>query len=107
MGADPADVGHLFYRPHRMSAGSFARVHAMLNSFFGVISRAFLSVIAPREIFFQPNIEADEEVARAHLVDFEFGDSGPAVAPGDGDGGEAVSPHDRLQWELDGDIKMG
>jgi hypothetical protein len=44
-------------------------------------------VIAAGEVFFKPDIEDDEEVAAAHFLDFQFGDAGAAVSPGDGDGG--------------------
>jgi hypothetical protein len=45
-------------------------------------------VVPAGEVFFEPDIDADEEVAAAHFLDFEFGGAGAAVAPGEGDGGE-------------------
>jgi hypothetical protein len=51
-------------------------------------------VVPAGEVFFQANIEADEEVAAAHFFDFEFGGAGAAVAPGDGDGGETEAADD-------------
>jgi len=67
---------------------------------------AVFTIVAPREIFFEPDVEADEEVAAAHFFDLEFGDPVAAVAPGDRDGGEAVSAHDGLKGELDCDVEM-
>jgi hypothetical protein len=51
-------------------------------------------VVPAGEVFFAPNIGADEEVAAAHFLDFEFGGAGAAVAPDDGDGGETEAARD-------------
>jgi hypothetical protein len=47
----------------------------------------------PGEVFFEPDIEADEDVAAAHFLDFELGGAGAAVAPGGGaaEAGSSVS----------------
>ena len=59
----------------------------------GVISGWFSG--SPRgRSFFQASIEADEEVAAAHFLDFELGSAGAAVAPDDGDGGETEAARD-------------
>lgn len=64
-------------------------------------------VIPAREIFFQPHIEADEEIAAAHFCDLKFGDAGAAVAPSDGDGGETKAADDGFQREFDRDVEVG
>ena len=64
-------------------------------------------IIAAGEVFFEPDIEADEEVAAAHFLDFEFGGAGAAVAPSDGDGGETEAADDGFEREFDRDVKMG
>ncbi len=70
-----------------------------------MLGRGF-SVIAPGEILFEPDVEHDEEVAAAHFFDFEFGQAGAAVAPGDGDDGEAVAADDGFEGEFDGDVEV-
>ena len=50
--------------------------------------KSFFFVIPAREVFFQPDVEADEEVAGAHFADLKFGYTLAAVSPSDGDGGE-------------------
>ena len=43
-----------------------------------------IPIISTREVFFQPNVETDEEIATPHFSYFELGDSGSTVAPGNG-----------------------
>ena len=71
------------------------------------MGQLFPNVIPSGEIFFQPNVEADEEIATAHFLDFEFGDAGAAVAPGDGDGGETEAANDGFQREFNRDVEVG
>jgi len=73
----------------------------------GRSSRRGLFVIASREIFLQPDVEDDEEVAAAHFADLEFGHARTAVAPGDGNDGETVAADDGFQGEFDGDVEVG
>jgi hypothetical protein len=42
-------------------------------------------IIPSAEIFFQPEIENDKEVAASHFPDLQLRDSVAAIAPGDGD----------------------
>ena len=62
--------------------------------------------IAPRKILLKPHVEADEQVAAAHFLDFELGHTMPAIAPRNRDHREAVAAHDRLQRQLDRDIEV-
>ena len=63
-------------------------------------------VIAAAEIFLQPNVEADEQVAAAHLPDLQLGLARAAVAPGDGDDGPGEPAHDRFERQFDREIEM-
>ena len=58
------------------------------------------------EVFFEPNIQADKEVAAAHFLDLELCGAGAAVAPGDWDCGEAESADDSFKREFDRDVEM-
>ena len=54
-------------------------------------------VIAAAEILFQEDVHADEKVAAAHFLDFQFGFAAAAIAPGNGDDGPGIATHDGLQ----------
>jgi hypothetical protein len=78
----------------------------MLRTSRGEESSRGLLVVAAREILFEPHVEDDEEVAAAHFFDFEFGQAGAAVSPGDGDDGEAVAADNGFQGEFDRDVEV-
>ena len=42
-------------------------------------------IVPPAEIFLQPKVQDDKEVAASHFPDLQLGDSVAAIAPGDGD----------------------
>ena len=63
-------------------------------------------IIPAREIFLQPDIEADEQIAAAHFLDLEFRLAGAAVAPSDGDHGEGKSSDDGFEGKLDRDVEV-
>lgn len=65
-----------------------------------------LFVIATGEVFFEPDVEDDEEVTAAHFFDFEFGDAVAAVAPRDGNDGKVVTADDGFEGQFDGDVEM-
>ena len=46
-----------------------------------IIMLFFLSIINASKVLLEPNIEADEQVPTAHLLDFEFRSSGSAISP--------------------------
>src|SRR5260221_8968982 len=46
--------------------------------------RVSTTIIAARELLLEPHIEHDEQVAAAHLLDFELRDTGRPVVPVDG-----------------------
>jgi hypothetical protein len=70
---------------------------ARLGEDFVTKSSGAAAVIAPAEVFFQPDIGADEEVAAAHLFDLQLGDPEFAVVPADR--GNRVSPP--IHWTQD------
>lgn len=74
---------------------------------FGPFSFPAFSIIPPGKIFFQPDVEADEEVAGSHFVDFQFGHAGSAVVPGDGNNGVGIAADDGFEGEFDGDVEVG
>ena len=63
-------------------------------------------VISSREIFFQPDMEADELIAVAHFLDLELCLTGAAVAPGNRDNGEGKSLGDGFEKKLDCDVEV-
>jgi len=71
------------------------------------VSECVLVIVPLREIFLEPHVEDDEEVAAAHLFNFELGYSVASVAPSDGDNGEIVAADNGFQWKLDGDVEVG
>ena len=44
-----------------------------------------LLIVPPAEIFLEPEVENDKEVAASHFPDLQFRNSVAAVPPGDGD----------------------
>ena len=66
--------------------------------------RAF--VISLAEVLFQPDVEADKEVAAAHFLDFQFRRAGAPVAPGNGERGPTKTADDRLERYFHRDIEM-
>ena len=65
-----------------------------------------LVIVAAREVLFEPDVEADEKVAAAHLADLQLGDARAAVSPSDGNRGPGVSSDNRLQRKLDREVKV-
>jgi hypothetical protein len=57
-------------------------------------------------MLFEPEVEADEQIAAAHLLNFELGYAGSAIAPGDGNDGPGVAADDGLQRDFDGEIEV-
>ena len=65
------------------------------------------SIIAPTEVFFEPDVRDDKEVAASHFSDFEFCDSGASISPGDGGGCPGVAADDRLEGKFNCEVEMG
>ena len=56
----------------------------------------FFAIVAAAEVFFQPAIAHDEEIAASHFANFEFGDAVAAISPGYGRDGPAEASDDRF-----------
>lgn len=69
------------------------------------LGRGF-QIVATGKVFFQPDIEANEEVAATHFFDLELGHTCAAITPSDRYGGEAEAPDNGFQWEFDRDVEM-
>ena len=67
------------YRPRIKTIGSW------LVKFCETSGLIVPEVIPSAEIFLQPEIENDKEVAASHFSDLQLRDSVAAIAPGDGD----------------------
>src|SRR4051794_3745659 len=76
------------------------------RQFAGLRLALLPSVVAAAEIFFEPDIGADEKIPAAHFFDLELGDAEFPVAPRDGCDRVAVPAHDGFQRKLDGEIEM-
>ena len=66
-----------------------------------------LFIIPSRKVFFEPNIEAYEEVTTTHFLDFEFGNPVSAVLPGDRDHRKALAAQDGLKRQFHSYVEMG
>ena len=67
---------------------------------------ALSPVIAAAEIFLQPDVEADKEIAAAHFFDLQLWNAASPVPPGDRNAFPGKSAHNRLERNLDGQVKM-
>ena len=65
------------------------------------------AVVAAAEVFLQPDVHADEEIAAPHFLDLQLGHAVLPVAPGDRDHGPGVAPDDGLERQLDRQVEMG
>src|SRR5579863_3216190 len=71
------------------------------------VFRSWLSPeVAPAEVFLQPHIETDEQVAAPHLLDLELRLACPAVAPRNGHRGPRIVPHDHLERDFDSEVEV-
>src|ERR1043166_8958329 len=65
-----------------------------------------LPVIASAEIFFQPDVEADEQITAAHFLDLQFCLACASVLPSDGHRSPSEAAHNRFQWQLHRQVKV-
>ena len=54
-------------------------------------------IVPPAEIFLEPEVENDKEVAASHFPDLQFRNSVAAIAPGDGDNRKGVAANDSFE----------
>ena len=64
-------------------------------------------IVPPAEIFFQPEVENNKEVAASHFSNLKFGDSVTAIPPGDGDDRKGVAANNSFQGQLNRKVKVG
>ena len=51
-------------------------------------------IVAFAKVFFEPDVEADEEVTATHFVDLEFGGAGATIAPSNWNHGPGITAYD-------------
>ena len=73
---------------------------------FVKVNRLVAAVIATTEIFFQPDIGADEKITTAHFLDLELGLAEFAIVPGNRHYRPTIATHNCLEWDFDGQIEM-
>src|SRR6476646_5400646 len=54
----------------------------------------FLLIVAFAKVFFEPDVEANEEVTATHFVDLEFGGAGATIAPSNWNHSPGIAAHD-------------
>ena len=63
-------------------------------------------VVAPAEVFLQPDVEADEQIPASHLAYLELALIAPTVPPGNGDHCPCVAAYNCLEWQLYCEVEM-
>src|SRR4051812_11060236 len=63
-------------------------------------------VVAAAEVMLQEDVEDDEQITAAHLLQTQLGLAGGAVGPRDRDDGVGVAADHGLQWQLDGQVEV-
>ena len=66
-----------------------------------------LIIVPAAEIFFQPEVENNKEVAASHLPYLQFCDSVATIAPSDGNDRKGVAANDSFEWQLNREVKVG
>ena len=64
-------------------------------------------VISPAEIFLEPEVENDKEVATSHFPDLQFRNSVAAIPPGDGNDSKRVAANDGFEREFYREVEVG
>src|SRR5579863_22963 len=79
---------------------------AVPNLKLGLAVGELVAIVAAREHALQPAIENDEQIARAHLLDPQFGNALLAVLPGVGQHRIAVAADDAFERQLDRQVEV-
>ena len=86
---------------------SCLRVRNLEFLFVQFVDEVWLAaVVSAAEVFFQPQVGADEEIAAAHFFDLQLGLAVLAVLPRNGRNRPGIAAHDGLQWNFHGEIEM-
>ena len=64
-------------------------------------------IVTSAEIFFEPEVENDKEVAAAHLPYLQFRDAVTAIAPGDGHNSKGVAANNSFERQFHREVKVG
>ena len=64
-------------------------------------------IVTSAEVFFEPKVENDKEVAASHLPNLQFGDTVAAIPPGDGDNRKGVAANDSFEGQFDRKVEVG
>jgi hypothetical protein len=83
----PTEHNMKMTRSNPYSGGAPLRVKSMQIKASGrqrekVVSCFCFLVVSVAEVLFQPQIEADEQVAATHFLNLELGDAGSSITPG-------------------------
>src|ERR1035437_3539692 len=90
-----------------MDEGADMRPKRQMTDSFSSTRNSSFPIIAAAEIFFQPDIGADEEIPAAHFADLELGHTMLPVLPGNRHDGPRVAANDRLERKFDRQVEMG
>jgi NAD/NADP transhydrogenase alpha subunit len=64
-------------------------------------------VVTAAQVFFKPEIEANEKVPAAHFLNLQLGLAGSAVAPCNRNRRPGIAANDGLERKLNGEIEVG
>ena len=64
-------------------------------------------IVPAAEIFFQPEVEDDKEVATSHFSNLQFRDSVAAITPSNGDNRKGVAANDGFEGEFYREVEVG
>jgi hypothetical protein len=64
-------------------------------------------IVTSAEVFFEPKVENDKEVAASHLPNLQFGDTVAAIPPGDGDNRKGVAANDSFEGQFHREVEVG
>src|SRR5262245_46276667 len=64
------------------------------------------TVVAASQKFLEPHVQNNEEVATAHLFQFQAGDAVHTLLPANRNDFVCVPSRDRLEWQFDGQVEV-
>src|ERR1019366_8057512 len=90
-----------------MDEGAGMGPNRQLTDWFSATRNSSFPIIAAAEIFFQPDIGADEKIPAAHFADLELWHAMLPVLPGNRHDGPRIAANDGLERELDRQVEVG
>src|SRR6202022_468777 len=79
-------------------------LHAVCHSH--ITFKSHFAVISSTEVLFKPHVCNDEKIAATHFLNLELWRAGSPIAPCYRNNRPGIAPHNRLQWQLHGEIEM-